>query len=147
VKYRDPKQVSLYTVITLSIYALVWFGETREEIHATMNEKTIPTRWWFILPFGSYWWVWQYSAAAEKMSEGAIKATDTFLLFLVTTMAGSFVFNVVPDSFFESTAWLGFLGGGVLLNLALYSIFPAVMQNKYNKLDGDNDRPKDPLIS
>ena len=134
-QYRDPINVAFLTVITFGIYGLRWLAETRNEFNETLNSKVIPTLWWFLVPFGAYWWVWHYSEAAEKATEGKIKRNDTFLLFILVTLApGSlFQFDISGDNLSKGVLAIIVLVG-ILVNLAVFSIFPYVIQTKINSL-------------
>ena len=144
-KYRDPKTVAIYTIVSFGIYSLFWLANTRDEIHEKLDAKPVPSMWWFLLPFGGYWWVWLYSEAAEKLDAKVLKRNDTFLLFLFATMAGGFSmrFDGFDDDATRTISAI-FLIFGLIISLGLYSLFPAVMQSKFNKLSDSKPSETEP---
>ncbi len=134
-KHRDPVRVALLTVITFGLYTLFWFYNTKNELNEKMNIKTIPTLWWFIVPFGSYWWMWKYSEALENMTSNKIKRNDTFLLYALTTVAVGITSRFdVNNVIFKTTFTFAIVAIVVLISMLIFSIFPFVMQKKFNDL-------------
>lgn len=131
-KKQSPKRTVVLTIITAGLYSLVWFSRSKTVL--VSKGYQLPSLWFFIVPFGSYWWVWSYSKAVEGYSGSEIKGNDTFLLYLIATMAGGFGFSISDDFLPDLTVALILAGIGIFISLVIYSIFFYVMQSKYNKL-------------
>ncbi len=134
---RNSTDVALYTVLTLSIYLLFWLNDIRNEINEQAEDSTIPTMWWFIVPFGSFWWMWHFSRELERVSEQRIAYTDTFLLFLLLSLGGNLFFQF--SSYFDSfSSFISVFVIEAVLSTTLLAIFPYVTQNRINALSGDS---------
>lgn len=81
------KRIFLYHYLTLGFYFIVWCARSRREIQRSAGRQLIPTLWLLIVPFGNFWWMWQYSQALEYVSYRRIKGSDVFLLYVVVVNA------------------------------------------------------------
>ena len=91
---RNPIGVALLSLVTIGIYAIVWFVKTKGE----MNERgaEIPTAWLLIVPFVNFYWLWKYSQGVEKVSAEKMTAPVAFILLWLTSIVGQ---AIVQDTF------------------------------------------------
>jgi hypothetical protein len=81
-KQRSPIAVFFLVFITLGIYGIIWQVKTKNEMKQIGAD--IPSAWLLVIPFVSYYWLWQYSEGVEKVSNGETSAVMSFvLLFLL----------------------------------------------------------------
>lgn len=82
---RSPstKHLFMYNVLTLGIYFLVWCFRSRAEIHRAAQQELVPPTWYLVVPAANYWWMWRYAEALQFVSYKRIKASDTFLFFII----------------------------------------------------------------
>ncbi len=85
-KPRSPITVVLLSVLTLGIYALVWFVRTKDELNRTYAAG-IPTAWLLLVPFvGALYWTWKWSEGAEKAT--GTSGISVFLLMAMVPIVG-----------------------------------------------------------
>ena len=136
---RSVKLIWLYQILTLGFYFVYWCWRSKNEVnHKTKTNKAL-SAWWFLLPFGGYWWAWQYAQAVEEATNGKIRYVDVFGLFLVATMivVGSLWLPFPEDlsSDHISAAWLiGYFGVLYAAIVSVAAIFPVAMQGRFNRL-------------
>jgi hypothetical protein len=138
-KPRNSRIILLYQVVTLGFYFIYWCWRSKNEVNRKAKGIKAPSVWWFLLPFGGYWWAWQYSQAVESATGGKLRYSDVFGFFLVATLGvlGSFWLPWPTDfsgeefSGTEAAIYFGLLYLAVVL---VASIFPIAMQNRFNKL-------------
>jgi len=80
-KKRSAFAVFILPIITLGIYGLVWYVQTKGEMNT--RGADIPTAWLLIIPFANFYWLWRYSKGVEKVTSGASGAGGTFFLLLL----------------------------------------------------------------
>ena len=85
-KKRNPLLVLFLSLITLGIYALVWYVLTKNE----MNTKgaTIPTAWLIIIPFVNFYWLWKFCEGVELVTKKGMSAAVAFLLVFLLSVIG-----------------------------------------------------------
>jgi len=85
-KKRNPIMVILLSIITFSIYTLVWLVKTKNE----MNTKgaTIPTAWLIIIPLVNYYWLWKFCEGVEQVTNKSMNAAISFLLVFFLGLIG-----------------------------------------------------------
>ena len=85
-KKRNPIMVIFLSLITFSIYTLVWLVKTKNE----MNDKgaTIPTAWLVILPFISFYWLWKFCEGVEQVTNKGMTTAVAFLLVFFLSVIG-----------------------------------------------------------
>jgi len=99
-KTRSVAAVIILTIVTLGIYAIVWFVKTKNE----MNQvgANIPSAWWLIVPIGNIWWQWKYSEGVERVTRGKLGGAVAFLLIFLLGIIGMAIvqsnFNTVANS-------------------------------------------------
>jgi hypothetical protein len=86
-KKRSVPVVIIASLLTFGIYGLVWYHMTREEMMA-QGVPSMPSPWLVLIPFvGPFiliYFLWQYSAGVEKVTNGKFSQIMAFvLLFLV----------------------------------------------------------------
>jgi len=80
-KQRSPAVVILLTIVTLGIYALVWYVMTKEELNA--RGANIPTAWILIIPFiGGPLFIWKYASGVETVTKQSAPVTFLMLFLL-----------------------------------------------------------------
>lgn len=79
-KHRSAGGVFWIGVITLGIYAIVWYAKTRGEMKA--NGAQILSTWMIIVPIGGWVYLWQLSRGIEQVT-GASKGANFALLLLL----------------------------------------------------------------
>jgi predicted signal transduction protein with EAL and GGDEF domain len=102
----------------------------------------IPRLWWFLVPGGIYWWMWHYSEAMAVVTHQRLKASDTFLIYVLSSSAwlvgGSGIGNVFnfqsstgdPNFHLILIAIVVVVGVLLLLGLAGNTFFMCYMQRK-----------------
>jgi hypothetical protein len=76
-------RIYLYTVASLGLYYFYWCSRSRRNVHASAHQQLIPSTWLLALPAGNYWWMWRYANALEWVSYRRLKASETFLLYII----------------------------------------------------------------
>lgn len=85
-KPRSPVTVVLLSLLTLGIYALVWFVQSKNELNRTYVAE-IPTAWLLLVPIaGPLYWMWKWSAGAEKAT--GLSGITVFLLMWLVPIVG-----------------------------------------------------------
>lgn len=83
---RDPLMVIVLAIVTLGIYALVWFVKTKREMNTQGAE--IPTAWLIIIPIANIYWLWKFSEGVETVTQGGLSAPVAFLLLWLLDIIG-----------------------------------------------------------
>ena len=91
---RNPVMVFLLSIITLGIYALVWFVQTKDEMNA--KGANIPTAWLLIIPIAGFYWMWKYSEGVGLVTNGKMEAWVTFVLLFFISIIGMLI---IQDAF------------------------------------------------
>ena len=86
--------VAVLSIVTLGIYAIVWFVKTKGEMNAKGAE--IPTAWLLIIPFANIWWLWKYSQGVEKVTDNQLSTAVAFILLWILSIIGQ---AIVQDAF------------------------------------------------
>jgi multidrug resistance efflux pump len=81
---RNPALVFVLSLVTLGIYAIVWYVMTKEEMNRTADAQ-IPTAWLLIIPFVNIFWIWKFSEGVEKTTN---KDTSGGLAFVLLFLLG-----------------------------------------------------------
>ncbi len=140
-KKRNVRSIFLFQFLTLGFYFVYWCWRSKNEVNSKLGSKMAPTVWWFLVPFGGYWWAWKYAEAVEKATKRRIKYSDVFLYYLLATL-GLFGLYWIPSPD-RTIHHDGSYNGGVvvavlivyfILFIGVMGIFPAAMQNRFNKL-------------
>ena len=79
-KKRSPALVLVLSIITLGIYALVWYVVTKNEMNT--QGARIPTAWLIIIPIVHIYWLWKFSEGVETVTKGGLGGAVAFLLLL-----------------------------------------------------------------
>jgi len=58
IKKRNPALVIIFSIITLGIYLIYWFVQTKEEIKSL--GANIPSAWFIIVPIGNAYLLYRY---------------------------------------------------------------------------------------
>lgn len=136
---RNSRLIPLYQILTLGLYFVYWCWRSKNEVNKKAKGLKAPSVWWFLVPFGCYWWAWQYSQAVESATAGKLRYSEVFGFFLVASMGvlGSFWLpwpNEVTDGPISGSEWLVYSITVYLAVVLVASIFPFAMQNRFNKL-------------
>ena len=91
---RSPITIFFLSIITFGIYLIVWRIKTKRE----MNNLgcNIPTSWLMIVPLANIWWLWEYSAGVEKVTNGKYSQAVAFLLLALIPLVGD---SIMQDAF------------------------------------------------
>lgn len=104
-KHRSPAAVFFLSLITLSIYALVWEVKTKGELNR--QGADIPTAWLLIVPLANLYWIWKYANGVEKVSNGKISAVLTLILMLLLSIVGFAILQSEYNKLAEAPAPAG----------------------------------------
>ena len=83
IKRREIAVVDILMLITLGIYAIYWFVQTKEEINSLGGD--IPTAWLLIIPIANLFWFYKY---CEGFSLFVKKDDNPILWFILYIIAG-----------------------------------------------------------
>ncbi len=78
---RDPLMVAVLSIVTLGIYALVWYVKTKREMNT--QGAQIPTAWLIIIPIVNIYWLWKFSEGVETVTKGGLSGAVAFLLLIL----------------------------------------------------------------
>ena len=67
-KQRNLAFVYFMPMITLGVYAIVWWVKTKNEM--VRLGASVPTAWLLIVPVAGLYWLYTYYRAAEKITGG-----------------------------------------------------------------------------
>lgn len=138
-KSPSTPKIFLYQYITLGIYFFVWCYRLGNELSESLQRKAVPSMWWFIVPGGVYYWMWQMAESLDVATGHRIQKTTTFLLYLLLTGASAgygIQYNTSTDSITASDAQLFLavlltvLALVAFLGITLHAIFMSVIQAK-----------------
>lgn len=126
----SPRQIWIYQLSSFGVYFYVWSVQKKKEMNLILNKKAIPSAWWFVLPFGGFWWMWQFASVLQDITKDQIKREEIFLLYMIAVFA--WYFNPLPelgvkDIISNSFAYL-------LLAIAGHALFMSMVQSRINKL-------------
>jgi len=76
-------------------YSLYWLISTAKVLRRETDEK-IPLALLLVIPLVNYWWMWRYSAAAEKYTNGK---AQTALSFVLLVLVGSIGMGILQDMY------------------------------------------------
>lgn len=79
-------------------YSLYWLISTARVLRRETDEK-IPLALLLVIPLANYWWMWRYSAAAEKYTDGK---AQTALSFVLLVLVGSIGMGILQDMYNKS---------------------------------------------
>lgn len=98
-KKRNPIAVILFSIITLGIYAIVWFVKTKLEMNR--QGAKIPTAWLIIIPIINIWWVWKYCEGVEEVTSSKMSAVTAMLMLVILGFIGLSVIGmaIIQDQF------------------------------------------------
>src|SRR5712664_522290 len=94
---RSVAAVIVLSIITLGIYAIVWFVKTKGEM--VKAGAQIPTSWLLIVPIVSIWWMWKWAGGVEHVTKGKSSQAVTFILVFLLSIIGM---AIVQDGFNKS---------------------------------------------
>jgi hypothetical protein len=140
----STKKIYLYQFLTLGCYFFYWCSHSRKDINRAAGTKLIPSTWLLILPLANYWWAWRYANALEFVSYNRVKASDTFLLYIIGSSVAGGVVSVVrylPSNAIKTTNLHSLIIAAIilgiiflLLGIAGLGFFCAMIQNKINAI-------------
>lgn len=87
-KNRSVPMVIILSLVTFGIYGLIWYHQTRQELLEKKVVEKIMSPWLVLIPFVGpilfLVFLWQYSGAVEKVTNGKYSSGVAFLmLFLI----------------------------------------------------------------
>lgn len=91
---RSPIAVFFLSIFTLGIYILVWRVKTKREMNRLGSN--IPTSWLMIIPLVNIWWLWEYGAGVEKVTNKAMSQVVAFILLFLLSAIGD---AIIQDAF------------------------------------------------
>ena len=85
VKNRNPLFVIVLSLVTLGLYALYWFYQTKQELDGINGENPsgIVFLVMLLIPIVNFYAMWKYCNSAEKATKGAQGGVLLFVLSLV----------------------------------------------------------------
>jgi cytochrome bd-type quinol oxidase subunit 2 len=85
--------VIILSLITFGIYGLIWYHMTRNELLANNAAEKIMSPWLILIPLvGPLLFIvflWQYSAAVEKVTNGKYSQIIAFVMLLLISFIGA----------------------------------------------------------
>ena len=90
IKKRNPVLVLLFSLLTLGFYYLYWLVVTKDIL--IKKGAKIPTAWLLIIPFVSWYWLYQF---AKGFSKVVMRDNSTVVWFLVMFFAGALAAPIV----------------------------------------------------
>lgn len=89
-----------------SVYYLSWLATTGRVLRQEAD-KSLPTAWLLLIPFANYYWIWRYSAAAEKYLPGKRQGVTIFLMLFLFGPIGAGIlqdyYNKMPANNQQTT--------------------------------------------
>ncbi len=85
-QHRSIATVVVLTLLTLGIYAIVWFVKTKNEMNNA--GASIPTAWLMLVPIVNIWWMWKYGMGVDQVSQGKLSAPVSLLLLWLLGVIG-----------------------------------------------------------
>ena len=79
IKKRNPVWVVIFSIITLGIYLIYWFVQTKEEINS-LGAK-IPSAWLLIVPLANIYLIYRYCDAFSEYVKKDNLGVVWFLVF------------------------------------------------------------------
>lgn len=92
-KRVEPIAVIFLTMITLGIYALVWYVSTKDQMNS-LGAK-IPTAWLIIVPIVNFYWMWKFCQGVEYVTSKKMEGVMAFILLCLLSFIGM---AIVQDS-------------------------------------------------
>jgi hypothetical protein len=83
---RSVAAVVILSIITLGIYAIVWFVKTKNEM--VEQGADIPTAWLIIVPIASIYWMWKWAGGVEHVTRGKFSQAIAFILVFLLGVIG-----------------------------------------------------------
>lgn len=80
VTHRSLVEMSIFTLLTLTIYNVYWIVKTKQEINAMGAQ--IPSAWLFIIPFVNLYFLYRFSEAFSIYVLKNKSQTVTYFLLL-----------------------------------------------------------------
>ncbi|MEK6981973.1 MAG: DUF4234 domain-containing protein [Candidatus Micrarchaeota archaeon] len=101
IKKRDPIKVIIFSILTLGIYYLYWFYQTRTELNELTGGKTSAIVWLILglLPIVGFYVLWRYAQDVEKVSKGSQSKVLLFVLWLVLFPAAQYLTQIELNKF------------------------------------------------
>lgn len=81
----SSSKIWLLSLLTFGLYFYYWCSHSRADVNRAAKLAIVPTCWYFLVPGLNYYWMWLYAGALQKVSFGRIKATDVFLVYVIST--------------------------------------------------------------
>jgi hypothetical protein len=78
---RSPLAVFFLSIITLGIYAIVWFVKTKDEMN--LRGAEIPTAWLLVIPIVQLYWIWKFAEGVGEVTKGEMSPGLAFVLMLL----------------------------------------------------------------
>jgi len=99
-KKRNPAAVLFLPIITLGIYAIVWYVQTKNEMNSLGTQ--IPPAWMLFIPIANIVWLWKYSEGVKYVTQERLGSGGTFCLLFFLGVIGMAViqnkFNLIASS-------------------------------------------------
>lgn len=81
IKKRNPVWVVIFSIITLGIYLIYWFVQTKEEMKSL--GANIPSAWLIIVPIGNAYLLYKYCDGFSEYVKKDKLGIVWFLVFLI----------------------------------------------------------------
>ena len=91
---RGPIAVFFLSIFTFGIYIIVWRVKTKGEMNRL--GANIPTAWLLLIPFVNIWWLWEYAAGVERVTNKAMSRVIAFILLVLLSAIGD---AIIQDAF------------------------------------------------
>jgi hypothetical protein len=83
---RSPILVLILPLITLGIYAIVWYVVTKREMNRL--GAGVPTAWLIIIPLINIYWMWKFSEGVGHVTKERMNGPVAFLLLFFLSFIG-----------------------------------------------------------
>jgi len=134
---HSTSHIVLLQFLTFNGYFYYWCGRSGGEINKAIGARKAPSAWWFIIPFGGYYWCWRYGVAIEEWSKSIIRRDEVILVYFVAINAWlivPFLYHIFHFSGFDRI--LAFLVDFVLSAIVLiigHGLFCRYIQERINQ--------------
>lgn len=83
---RSPIVVLILSLITLGIYAIVWYVATKREMNRL--GARVPTAWLIIIPIINIYWMWKFCEGVGQVTKEGMSGPVAFLLLFFLSVIG-----------------------------------------------------------
>ncbi len=136
----STKKIISFHLLTGGLYFIVWCNRTGRELSEALRQRAVPSLWWFAVPGGSFYYIWQLSQSLHVATAGRIKSSFTFLAYTIALYAPLSLYPIItfdPSSQSEAAQGVSLLHG--ILSIFMFTsivlahaIYCVIIQDKIN---------------